>query len=552
MKISRQTIWAFITLVAVLVLAYSNTFTAPFIFDDYDNIVGNSSIRQLWPPWHSFNASAETGLVNRPVISFSLAVNYAISGYNVWSYHVLNLVIHILATLIFLKVVRLTLISTEKGVKYFNNALLFSFACALLWGLHPLHTQAVTYIIQRCESLMGLFFLLALYGALRGWQAESSNRWHLMAIMFFFLAVYSKEVAIVYPIILLLYEWTFRGNKPLQAIRQSPLLYTGLTIVFIIAIITTMVGNTIITRTDRISFTLLNYWLTQCEVIFHYLRLAVWPSDLTIDYDWPVTTMREVWPFIIGVLILMGLSAWALWHRNAAGFLGAWFFLILSPTSLIPLPDPVFEHRMYLPLAAIIVLILGATYTACEWVQKRQNLWQSMKPILTLKVSMTLIISIGLIVGFLTHQRNSCYRSELFIWLDTIEKRPNNMRGYHNVGVSLRKIGQFDEALKYFRHSLLLNPNVPYTNFQIGFIFLLTNKPSDAIPFFLEALRIKPDFLDAHNGLGVALAQTDHFKEAIFHFSEVLRIKPDDISAQGNLIKATATYEKAMLDHRKN
>lgn len=550
MKISRQMILAVITLIALLILAYSNTFTVPFIFDDYDNIVGNSSIRQLWPPWHSFNASAETGLVGRPVISFSLAINYAISGNNVWSYHLLNLVIHILATLIFLEVVRLTLISTEKGVKYFNNALLFSFACALLWGLHPLQTQAVTYIIQRCESLMGLFFLLAFHGALRGWQAESSNRWHLMAIMFFFLAVYSKEVAIVYPIILLLYEWTFRGNKPLQAIRQSPLLYTGLTIVLIIAVVTTIVGNTVISRTDRISFTPLNYWVTQCEVIFHYLRLAVWPSDLTIDYSWPVATIREVWPFIIGVLLLLCLSAWALWRRNAVGFLGAWFFLILAPTSLIPLPDPVFEHRMYLPLAAIIVLIVGTACNAYEWVQNRLNLWPSLKLILTPKVSMALFISIGLIFGFLTHQRNSCYRSELFIWLDTIEKRPNNMRGYYNVGVALRKMGQFDEALKYFRHALLLNPNVPYTNFQIGFILLLTNKPDDAIPFFREALRIKPDFPDAHNNLGVALGQKGNFKDAVFHFSEVLRVKPDDISAQGNLIKASAAYEKAASDHK--
>ncbi|MEN6489072.1 MAG: glycosyltransferase family 39 protein, partial [Smithella sp.] len=483
------------------------------------------------------------------IINFTLAVNYAISGHNVWSYHLVNLIIHILATLTLFGIIRRTILISKINLNR-EESLLFSFACALLWGLHPVQTQAVTYVIQRCESLMSLFFLLTVYSALRGWQAKSSNHWHLLAVMFFLLAVFSKEVAIVCPILLISYEWVFQSKNPLRSLKESPLLYSGIFLGCIITFIIVINGNTIVSRTNQTPFTPMDYWVTQCEVIFHYLRLALWPSGLVIDYGWPVAKARDIWPFIAGTLLLLFLSVWSLWQRKVTGFLGVWFFLILAPTSLIPLNDLAFEHRMYLPLAAIIVLIVGIAFNIEKWAQK----WfkTSNQPKHSPSFLIILIICAGLILGFLTYQRNYDYRSEIAIWSDTISKRPNNFRGYHGLGLALGKNGQLDDALQYLLHARMINPDDGYVNNDTGFILFLMNKPDESIPFFREAIRLRPNNSKMHNNMGAALAQTGMLKEGIRHFSEALRIKPDYVSARNNLIRASAAYNQSLSENHKN
>lgn len=536
----RQSTWAAAVLIVSLALAYGNTFTAPFIFDDIVNIVENASIRQLWPLWRPFSIPADTGLAGRPVVNLSLAVNYAISGEKVWSYHVANLMIHILAALTLLGVVRRILNAAKQEGPDSDGALLFPFACALLWGLHPLQTQAVTYIIQRCESLMALFFLLTIYSALRGWQSRSQNQWHLAAVLFFSLAVGAKEVAAVAPLLLLAYEWVFRGRHPLQAARLSPLLYSGLALGLLAAILMAASADTLFSRTEQTPIDLATYWLTQSRVILHYLRLSLWPSGLTIDYGWPPAAFGDAWPALLTVLALLGLSAWALWKRHPAGFLGAWFFLILAPTSLIPLPDLAFEHRMYLPLAAVILFVAGTA----------GRVLASFAPPRGMPVSLILCLGLALILGALTFERNRDYRSEIAIWSDTIKKRPANFRGYHGVGLALSREGRLAEGLDHLRRAHELNPRNAYVNNDTGFILFLLDRPEESIPFFREAIRIKPLNPKAHNNLGAALARTGWLEEAIFYFSEALKMKPDYPEARNNLLLASTELEKRRSDRR--
>jgi protein O-mannosyl-transferase len=543
MKIKCLTIFAIIALIVLLAIAYSNTFAVPFLYDDTINILENLSIHQLWPPWKSFLIPEDTGIANRPIINFSLAINYAISGYKVWSYHAVNLIIHIMATLTLFGIIRRTILISKINLNK-TESLLFSFACALLWGLHPVQTQAVTYIIQRCESLMALFFLLTIYSALRGWQAESSKRWHLLAVMFFLLAIFSKEVAIVCPILLISYEWVFRRKNPLRSIKESPFLYSGLLLGCFITFIIVISGNTLVTRTYQRSYVLVDYWITQCEVIFHYLRLTVWPSDLVIDYGCPMAKVSEIWLFITGILLLLCLSVWSFYRRNVAGFLGTCFFLILSPTSLIPLNDIAFEHRIYLPIAAVIILMMGIIFGIYKWLQ---NNFKSSKYLNHSSLFLIiLIICTGLILGFLTYQRNGDYRSEITIWSDTITKRPNNFRGYHGLGLAISKKGHLDEALKYLLYARRINPSDSRVNIDVGAIFLLMNRPNESIPFLREAMRITPKNPKTYNNMGIALVQTGMLKEGIYHFSEALRIKPDYVWAKKNLIRASASYKQSL------
>lgn len=544
MKPPRHMIYAIIIIIISIATAYGNTFSAPFIFDDTINILENTSIRQLWPPWRSFIIPAETGLAGRPIVNLSLAINYAISATEVWSYHLFNLFIHMFATFTFFGIVRRTLMADRTFSTHSGDTFSFAFACALLWGLHPLQTQAVTYIIQRCESLMALFFLMTLYCAIRGWQSHEQTRWHLVAIMCFSIAVGSKEVAVIAPLVLLPYEWVFEGRQPLQAIRRSPLLYTGLFLGLALALLVSAIGNTFISRTENTRIDLLSYWMTQCQVILHYLSLALWPSNLTIDYGWPGATFAEAWPAVIAVMILLSLTMYFLLKRKPSGFLGACFFLILAPTSLIALPDLAFEHRMYLPLAALIPLAMSALAKAYVWGVNRLPLRVLTQNTYSLNALMILAICFAMAYWLLTFQRNHDYRSAIAIWSDTVKKRPINFRGYHGLGLALTSTGRVDEGLDNLRHALKLNPYDAYANIDTGNVLFRQNRPDEAIPFFLEAIRIKPRSAKAHNSLGAALAQTNRLDEAITHFSEALRIKPDYASARNNLSLASSEQER--------
>lgn len=530
-------------LVISLFLAYSNTFTAPFIFDDAINIVENASIRQLWPPWMPFDIPSDTGIASRPVVNFTLAANFALSGMDPWSYHAANLIIHILAALMLFGI--MIRISSSPEMMDGAAAVPLSFVCALLWGLHPIQTQAVTYVSQRCESLMALFVLATYCCALRGWQSESPRGWHLTAVMLFLLAVFSKEVAAVAPFILFTHEWVFLGRSPLRAVRRSPLLYAGIALGILMLGLATLHGNTLVLRTERNTFTPVSYWLTQFPVIVHYIRLMIWPSGLVIDYGWPAMTLKEAWPSVAVIMSLVVLSGWAVWRRKAAGFWGAWFFFFLAPSSLVPLPDIAFEHRMYLPSAAIVILIGGMAVHLYERAKVRENNFVIFKMVPALPAFIAIGLCLGLILGRSTYERNRDYQSEMAIWSDTIQKRPENFRGYHGVASVLSKEGKLGQALAYMSTAVRLNPQNPYVYNDAGCMLFTLNRAADAIPYFRESIRIKPGNVKAHNNLGAALAQTGQLREAVRHFSEAVRIKPDYAEARNNLKKASIALERS-------
>jgi hypothetical protein len=143
--------------VGVGLVAYHNGFTGPFLLDDEGRVVQNPQIRQLWPLW---DVMAHSG---RPIVELSMAINYALGGLNVWGYHVFNVAVHILAGLVLFGIVRRTLASEPLRARYGGAARWLALAVSTIWMVHPLQTAAVTYVSQRAESLMGLFYLLTLY-----------------------------------------------------------------------------------------------------------------------------------------------------------------------------------------------------------------------------------------------------------------------------------------------------------------------------------------------------------------------------------------------------
>ncbi|MBI2093562.1 MAG: SEC-C domain-containing protein [Candidatus Omnitrophica bacterium] len=325
--------------------AYHHTLQVPFLFDDAFSIVNNRRIHQLWPLWQLLGAT------NRPFVDLTFALNYAISGLNVASYHAVNIAIHLIAGLFLFGLLRRTC-----------KRFWISFSVALLWLLHPLHTQSITYLSQRAESLMGLCFLAMLYAIARGTTANPFKAvWILAAIGFCALGMLTKPVMVIAPIVALLYDRTFFAGSFSAAWKKRPWLYIGLATTWLLllpGILRPFPAMEDITVGWHIpGLKPLSYLFSQPAVIWHYLRLAFWPTSLCFDYQWPLSESMEaiLIPSLgLGLLALMTIVAWRIF--KPIGFLGIWFFLTLAPSSsFIPVADLAAEHRMYLALSGNLV-----------------------------------------------------------------------------------------------------------------------------------------------------------------------------------------------------
>ncbi|HUJ71275.1 MAG TPA: hypothetical protein VLZ30_03470, partial [Verrucomicrobiae bacterium] len=351
-------------------LAYLNSFTGPFIFDDPQSILENRTIQHLWPIWQSLSPPHDNGITvaGRPLVNLSLAVNYALGGTEVQGYHVVNLIIHILAGLTLLGVVRRTLLQPKLRERFGAAANGLALAVAVLWTVHPLQTESVTYIVQRAESIMGLFYLLTLYCFIRATESQRFRLWYGLCIGACALGMASKEVMASAPLMVLLYDRTFVSGSFGEAWLRRWKLYLKLAGTWILlgylVFFTGSFHNAVINARMR-GIGRWTYLLTEPAVMLHYLRLSVWPHPLCFDYNgWP---LAGTWPGILlpalVIVILLGTIAWACKINSAWGFLGAWFFLILAPSSsFVPTDSPAYEHRMYLPLAAVVVAVVMGIY----------------------------------------------------------------------------------------------------------------------------------------------------------------------------------------------
>jgi Flp pilus assembly protein TadD len=491
MKPARIVPW--LLLVAGLA-AYHNSFRVPFLFDDLPHIVENFRIRQLGRPGEIL---ANT---SRPVVHLSLALNYAISGLDVWSYHAFNLAVHILAAL------------TLYGILKRTGAGKIAFAVALLWLVHPLQTQAVTYVIQRGESLMALFYLLTIYCFIRGWS--------IAAVVACALGMATKPVMATAPVAVLLVDRVFVAGSVREALRARWRLYAGLAATWLVLAVVLAAGSHEWRGTagfEQQKLGVAEFARTQPAVLLHYLRLAVWPRPLCLDYGWPVATAARQWlPPAIVVAGLVAATVWAWRRKPALGFLGAFFFLVLAPSSsVIPIRDLAFEHRMYLPLAAVMTVVVLALSRLRGWP--------------------AIVACVAVLFGALTVQRNRDYRSPVVIWGDTVAKAPGNARARANLGNALLEAGRYAEAVPHLEQAVRLKPDFAQAWNNLGKALGMLGDTEKAKTHFAEALRLMPNYAEAHYNLGTALVEQRKLEEAVVHLREAVRLKPHDPDAHNNL-----------------
>ena len=506
-------------------LTWSNSFRVPFLMDDQGNILQSQYIRHLWPIWDVLFPPVGALVGGRPLYNLSFALNYAVSGLTVWSYHLFNILVHALSALWMFALVRRTLLLPDLARRFGRDAGPLAFFTALIWALHPLHTDAVTYISQRAESMMGLFFLASLYFALRGWEAGRSRKWHILAVLGFVAGVGVKEVIVVLPLVALAYEWVFFHRNPFRAVRNSPVLYGGFGVGLTLLVLLVAQGGTSAV-TPETKATPLAYLVTQAQVIVHYLGVSFWPSGLCLDYDWPIISFREAIPYGVAMSVLLGLSALLLARRRPSGFLGAWFFLILAPTSsIMPLPFVTWDRRMYLSLAAVVALVLATGYERAL----RFRPGQGTRRFLTVAGCLLAIAP-----GAATYAHNMDYRTSLSIWRDVVEKRPENHRAWAALSFTLRVEEQYPEAEEAARKAIALDPGSRLGWLHLGNALEKQGRLTEAVQAFERAIIVSPEYQEARCDLGTLMARQGHLQEATALFEIVLRHDPNNFKAMVN------------------
>ncbi len=566
--VRSRVVFAALGLLVLIALCYANATSGPFIFDDTAAIAENPSIRQLssalTPPT---NGLPVTG---RPVVNVSFAANYAIGELNPRGYHLVNIALHAATALLFFGLVRRTLRRPVVAGRFGTVALPLAWVATALWAVHPMNTAAVTYLSQRAEVLMALFYVGTLYAFCRSLEATRSWRWLGLSVVCCWLGMATKEVMASAPLVLLLYDRTFGAGAFATALRARWRYYAALVASWgLLAVLMTGHGGRGGTAGFGIGITPWTYLLTQCEALVHYLRLAFWPSTLVFDYGGTllVTDPKSVLPQAMLLLLLACGTVWALWRKPAAGFLGFACFAILAPTSsVVPVADTMFEHRMYLPLALLVVL--GATLA-----YRSIGRWSGMAVLLCVPLAAA------------TVARNTDYRSELALWSDTVAKRPGNVRGHFTLGVVLAAEGRLDDAIAQFQAALKLDPKSAKAYNGLANVYARVGRRREAIDayeaalrispsaeahsnlanvlfetgdlggardHYLAALRMRPGLADAHNNLGNLLARTGDFGGAIEHYQAALELRPDLADAHGNLanvLAQTGRFEDAIRQY---
>lgn len=507
---------AFIPLVIVAagVIAYANSLSNPFILDDRTAIVENRQIRTLWPLWVPLSPPDETPVSRRPLVNLTFAVNYALGRLDVRGYHAGNLAVHLLAALSLFGLVRRTLQLPALADGFGHQATALAAAAALIWLLHPLQTEIINYVAQRTSALKGLCFLLTLYCSVRGLDPQSRT-WRVLAVVVCAAGMASKESMVTAPLVVVFFDRTYVFASLAEALRRRGCFYAALACTWGVLAVLMASGARTTVGFDA-GTTPWTYFLNQLAIFPEYLQRIAWPRALVVDYGSPVPLqLSDVW-WQAALALSLGYATMALlWRRPRAGFPAAAAFIALAPTStIVPIVTEVgAERRLYLPLAAFVVLVVCslARYAGAGVV--RRHRWMP-------------AAAVGIVCALLaagTVLRNREYRTPLEIARTTVERRPHG-RAYFTLAYLLHEAGQRDEALDLF-HRAAREFGFAGAHFALGTELMSDGDFEAAIHEFEAFLQLEPNHPSAASarlGIAIGLAAQGQTREALAQARAVL------------------------------
>jgi Tfp pilus assembly protein PilF len=440
-----------------------------------------------------------------------------------------------------------------------NHSRAIAWFAAALFAVHPVQTEAVTYIVQRFTSLATMFSLaaLVLYAKMRLLQ-ESERPFsakalslYLFSLVSIILAMKTKEIAITLPVIVALYEFFFfRGPIRSTWPVLTPILLTLLIVPASLLNVQRPLGEIFSAVSDQTGLQpptgRWDYLATQFRVVTTYTRLLLLPVNQNLDYDYPVSGAFFSPSVFLSFLFLLGLllAAIFLYIRSSRGtdrllrlpsFGILWFFITLSvESSVVPIPDVIFEHRVYLPSVGAFITLAAAGGMAATRRFRR-----------TARLPIILAASLIIALSGATYHRNRVWESDLGLWEDVVAKSPGKSRAHYNLGNILKRDGRIDEAIEHYLTAIHLKPfSAAYNN--LGMAYQDKGMPDVAIEQYRQAIHLQQDNATAHNNLASAYWEMGRIDEAIEQFEIAVKIEPDYVNARYNLGMA---YEgKGLMD----
>jgi len=504
-------------------LAYSNSLNCEFQFDDAANITDQPIIKDLK------NFTDPHLWVNtnfRPLSMFTFAINYQLNKLDVTGFHIFNLIIHIICGfLVFLlikKILRIYLSSKE------SNATItwLSLFVALIFTLHPIQTQSVTYIVQRMTSLSGLFYLLAVYLYLVGRTKQSHKDISSSVIVLYvsvlvsaILSLMAKQIAVTIPLSLLLVEICFIRNKEGQVYKKFILVTLFILILVFFAV---AISGNLPRETKQISR--LNYLITQFKVMTRYVQLSILPINQNLDHDLRASTgfwhFNEITSFLF-LSFLIFLSIFLYKRKKLITFGIGWFFITLAlESTIIPISGLIYEHRLYLAVMGFSVCLVAIIY--------RLLLKQK-------KLMISLLILIVIAYGVTTFQRNQIWENKFTLWSDVIQKSPGKPRSHYNMGNVLSDAGHHQKAIEYYLSAIKLKPDYVDAIVNLGNSWNSLGNTDKALKYYMKALEYDPMFFKALNNIGVILSDRGELAKAQEYYETILQLKPDEYEVINNL-----------------
>jgi tetratricopeptide (TPR) repeat protein len=517
-----RTALAFAALVAVGAGAYANSFHAPFVLDDWNNITDNPFVRWTSLDLESVRFTIANAPLLRPVAYLTFALNHWFGGYEVAGYHAVNLAIHVanacwVYAFALLTLRRLPTLSQQRSPAPSQaSAPWLALAAALVFVAHPIQTQSVTYVVQRMNLLCAFFYLAALYAFVRGRLAAPGARavgCFALSALSFALALGSKENAATLPVAAWLYDWYFL--RDLRRERRSELAIATVAICFAAGFFAR--GGTALLDYSSRSFTLGERLLTQPRVVLLYLSLIALPlpGRLNLAHDVPVshglldppTTLAS----LVALAALVALAVVLARRHRLASFAIAWFLLqLVIESSIFPL-ELVFEHRTYLPLVGL-----------CLWLPLPLAALAARRPALATAATAALVGALAL--G--TFVRNETWSSELDLWADAVAKSPNLIRAHTNLGVALEHAGRHEEALASYDRALALDPDSAELHYDRVFSLRALGREDEAEAELDRVLALEPQHAGANHLKGEAALRRGDLGTAIAHLEQALSVNP--------------------------
>ncbi|MDD5216743.1 MAG: tetratricopeptide repeat protein [Candidatus Omnitrophica bacterium] len=531
-------------IMALGIAIYSNTFRAGFQFDDMQQLAENFRLRQL-----STIGSLFAQLNTRFLTYITFALNYQFSRTDVFGYHLVNLFIHLATSLLVMALARLTFQTPQlERHPLSRHAPALAFFSGLIFLAHPVQTQAVVYIVQRLAVLATLAYVGVLVLYVRARLKPTVLRYAAVYAAAF-AAMFTKEITVTLPAAVILFEAVFFsgfGKKLFQSWRGwAPLLLMWLVmpVLFLRSAGGPAGGLAVLNRGgETAAIVQPDYLLTQLNVVRTYVRLLVLPVYQNLDYDYPIAhTLLEGRTFLslIFLSVIFAAAVGAYKKQKLIAFGIFWFFLTLSAeSSVIPIRDVIFEHRLYLPMAGFAMLLPSAVCLLFK--DERKSYW--------------ILGALVVVLSVAAYRRNELWKDPVTLWQDTVKKSPQKARAYRNLAFHYNEEKKYDRAIEVCREALRLDPKSAGCYVTMGVASDAKGQIDQAIAFYNEALRLNPpDRIKVFTNLGAAYGKKGDFENAIKYFREGIRINPDYPPLHNNLGFAydqTGNGDKAIEEYR--